>query len=246
MITNKLSKWDQPAFVGVDIGLKNIAVLSDGRVFQNDHTYRKALFEFKQAGSRLSKSLPQTKQYKRNICRLNHKYMSVVNRRKEMVEKVSLDIARKYTTIVMEDLSIKELKTKSLSTSMNISYIDGSLGKLRQRIFCKAMEAGRKIVLVNPRNTSQMCSGCGHIVHKELSDRVHSCPFCNLTIDRDLNASINILRLGLTSNPSLALEEEKPRSTTEAQRIDGSYEEWVIARSRPSSKCRPLKKRSVI
>jgi len=172
--------------------------------------------------------------------------MSVVNRRKEMVEKVSLDIARKYTTIVMEDLSIKELKTKSLSTSMNISYIDGSLGKLRQRIFCKAMEAGRKIVLVNPRNTSQMCSGCGHIVHKELSDRVHSCPFCNLTIDRDLNASINILRLGLTSNPSLALEEEKPRSTTEAQRIDGSYEEWVIARSRPSSKCRPLKKRSVI
>ncbi|WP_286877770.1 zinc ribbon domain-containing protein, partial [Methanosaeta sp. UBA458] len=53
--------------------------------------------------------------------------------------------------------------------------------------------------LVNPLNTSQMCSCCGQIVKKDLSVRVHSCPYCGLSMDRDLNAAKNILRLGLQS-----------------------------------------------
>lgn len=122
-----------------------------------------------------------------------------------MVEKVSLDIVKGYNMIIMEDLDIRQLRSRSISSGLNISYNDCSLGLLRQRIFCKAMEAGRTIVLVDPRNTSQMCSGCGRIVHKELSDRVHYCPYCKLTMDRDLNASLNILHRGLTSNPSLVM-----------------------------------------
>jgi putative transposase len=55
------------------------------------------------------------------------------------------------------------------------------------------------VVQVNPRNTSQMCSGCGEIVRKSLSVRIHNCSGCGLTIDRDHNAAINILRLGLQS-----------------------------------------------
>jgi len=51
--------------------------------------------------------------------------------------------------------------------------------------------------IVNPRNTSHMCSGCDEIVKKELSERTHSCPFSDLILDRDYNAAINILRLGL-------------------------------------------------
>jgi putative transposase len=63
----------------------------------------------------------------------------------------------------------------------------------------KAAYAGSEVVLVDPRNTSQRCSGCGVIVQKELSDRVHSCPGCGLDMDRDLNAALNILRLGMQS-----------------------------------------------
>ena len=59
--------------------------------------------------------------------------------------------------------------------------------------------AGSKVVLVNPAYTSQMCSRCGTIVKKELKDRIHKCNCCNLEMDRDFNASINILRLGLQS-----------------------------------------------
>ena len=69
----------------------------------------------------------------------------------------------------------------------------------------KAESAGKKVVFVNPRNTSQICSGCGAIVKKSLSVRVHKCPSCGLEIDRDVNAAINILRLGTSPGGATAL-----------------------------------------
>jgi putative transposase len=63
----------------------------------------------------------------------------------------------------------------------------------------KAESAGSKVILVYPKNTSKICSNCGMLVEKDLSERTHNCPFCGLSIGRDLNASINILRLGLQS-----------------------------------------------
>jgi putative transposase len=63
----------------------------------------------------------------------------------------------------------------------------------------KAAYAGSEVVLVDPRNTSQRCSGCGIIVQKELSERVHRYPGCGLDMDRDLNAALNILILGMQS-----------------------------------------------
>ena|SRR5208337_4124319 len=63
----------------------------------------------------------------------------------------------------------------------------------------KAAESGSRVVLVNPKNTTQFCSRCGQYVRKELSDRIHSCPSCGLVMNRDQNAAINILRLGLQS-----------------------------------------------
>jgi putative transposase len=79
------------------------------------------------------------------------------------------------------------------------SILDAAWNKLVQYTSYKAVDAGRRVVLVNPANTSQTCSGCGQIVRKDLSVRVHDCPHCNLSIDRDLNAALNIARLGLQS-----------------------------------------------
>ena len=179
-------------------------MLSDGTVYENTHEYSKAMDEFKKTGKKLSGTLTNTKKYRMTKSRLNHKYRRIVDKRKDYVEKTSLEIVKNHTTIVMEDLSIKGLRSISKSSKMTISYNDGSLGMLRKRISDKAMEAGRELILINPKNTTQMCSKCGNMVHKELSDRVHVCPICGLTMDRDLNASVNILRLGLTRNPSLA------------------------------------------
>ncbi len=63
----------------------------------------------------------------------------------------------------------------------------------------KAANAGSMVVLIDPKNTSKVCSRCGILVEKSLSDRIHNCSHCGLSMDRDLNAAINILRLGLQS-----------------------------------------------
>jgi len=83
--------------------------------------------------------------------------------------------------------------------NFNRSIADASWGQFITFLSYKAEEAGREFVMVDPRNTSKRCSRCNTIVDKTLSDRVHNCPICGLSIDRDLNASINILALGLQS-----------------------------------------------
>ena len=83
--------------------------------------------------------------------------------------------------------------------NLNKTILDASWDKFILMCSYKAEEAGKKIIKVNPKNTTKMCSKCGAIVNKKLSDRIHNCPYCFLKIDRDLNASINILRRGQSS-----------------------------------------------
>ena len=73
--------------------------------------------------------------------------------------------------------------------------------EIRTRIADVAASARRRIVLVDPRGTSQICSGCGRVVRKGLGTRVHSCPGCGLVMDRDVNAAINIINRGWACHP---------------------------------------------
>jgi putative transposase len=102
---------------------------------------------------------------------------------------------QKYGTIYVEDLKIKNMvKNHHLARSIS----DASWGELFDCLECKAEEAGRKIVKVNPKNTSQNCSRCGNKVEKSLAVRIHECPFCGLEMDRDENAARNIHQVGQT------------------------------------------------
>jgi putative transposase len=99
-----------------------------------------------------------------------------------------------YQVIAFEKLEPQQM---GRSRSLRKSIADAAWSQLIQYTCNKAEEAGRMVVLVNPRNTSKMCSCCGNLVEKDLSIRVHRCPHCGLVLDRDQNAAINILRLGL-------------------------------------------------
>jgi len=98
-------------------------------------------------------------------------------------------------------IAFEELEPQQMGRSrgMRKSIADVAWTQLIEYTSNKAEEAGRTVVLVNPRNTSKMCSNpdCGRLVEKDLIVRVHSCPHCGLVLDRDQNAAINILRLGL-------------------------------------------------
>jgi putative transposase len=118
----------------------------------------------------------------------------VTNLREEFLHQVSRKIVDSADVIVFEDLDIKKmLQNHNLAKHIQ----DVSWGKLIQFTQSKASRTGKSVVFVDPRNTSQRCSGCGNIVPKDLSERVHDCLSCGLSIDKDLNAARNILTLGL-------------------------------------------------
>ena len=126
-------------------------------------------------------------------------------------------------TTCVEDLDVKGLIEKSHNNGMHRSIHDASWSKFIFMLFSwtssrgatdgvrctyKAQSAGRKLIKVDSRNTTQRCSVCGCIVKKDLSVRVHECPYCGFSCDRDYNASRNILITG-TGQPA-APTESKP------------------------------------
>ena len=164
--------------IGVDVGVSNIAALSDGTVFRNDHVYAKKESKFRKEHRKLSKIQPNTPEYLKQRTKLNHSYEKVSNHRKNNVEQISNHIVKNHDIIAMEDLSVKQLRSISRNKRMTKGYNDASIGVLRKRICDKAESAGRTIVLVDPKGTSQICSNCQEVVEKDLSVRTHVCPHC--------------------------------------------------------------------
>ena len=179
--------------VGVDLGIHNIAALSDGTIFPNDHMFSKLKRTLEKHQRKFSRTSPGTKAFGKIQTRINHIYEKIANHRKNSIENISSYITKNHSHIVMEDLSVKQLRSISRNRFMTNGYNDASLGTLRRRIKDKASSAGREIILVNPNKTSQMCSVCEDIIEKDLSVREHICPQCGYTADRDVNAARNIL-----------------------------------------------------
>ena len=105
-------------------------------------------------------------------------------------------LVKEYDRIVFEDLQIQNMvKNHHLAKSIS----DAGWSQLINFTKTKAEYAGKIVELVNPRNTSQNCSRCGKTIQKDLSVRVHSCPFCGLVLDRDINGAINILNRSIST-----------------------------------------------
>lgn len=148
------------------------------------------------------------------MARLHEK---IENRRKDFLHKTSRQIADSYQTVYVEDLKIKNMvKNHHLAKSIS----DASWGRFIQMIAYKEEESGGQLIKVNPKNTTQLCSQCGNIVEKDLSIRIHECPFCGLVIDRDLNASRNILRIGRESPES---KPEREKTSIQLRRVEQAF-----------------------
>ena len=184
--------------VGIDVGLHHLLALSDNQVVDNPHWLRESLTQLRvlqrQASRRQKGSHRQLKSYIA-IARL-HEHIS--NQRGDYLHKVTSFLAHEYALIAIEDL---QLAFMNQNEHLSLSSYDAGLGKFRRLLQYKAEEAGAEVVAVPPKNTSQCCSGCGDIVEKSLSVRVHDCPSCGLGLDRDVNAARNILNLALNNPP---------------------------------------------
>ena len=182
--------------VGIDVGLESFATLSNGEKIENPRFFRtdeKALAKAQRKLSKAGKGTPERKKARKIVAHIHER---IANRRLNFAHQNSRKVVNRFGTIVFEELNI--------TTMQKNHHLAKSIADVAWNLFIsitegKAEEAGSHVIRVNPRNTSQMCSRCGMIVAKTLSDRIHSCPHCGLVMDRDQNAAINIMRLGLQS-----------------------------------------------
>ncbi|NES66329.1 MAG: IS200/IS605 family element transposase accessory protein TnpB, partial [Okeania sp. SIO2D1] len=191
--------------LGIDMGLKEFLVTSEGESVPIPQYYRKSQQRLKTLQKRLSRKNRGSKRWSKALLAVakQHKkadatprrrqsqgnaHQAVADKRKDFHFKTANELLSKADVIAHENLNIKGLAKTRLSKSIN----DAGWGQFLSILNVKAENAGQKTIAVNPKNTSQDCSNCGEKVKKELNIRTHSCPHCGIVIDRDLNAAINI------------------------------------------------------
>jgi len=187
--------------MGVDGGLETFATLSKGEKIANPRFFRRDEKDVKCVQRRLSKEekgTPERTKRRNVVARIHER---IPNRRRDFAHHVSRKLVSRFDVIAFEDVVItRMLKNHCLAKSIG----DAAWNQVTQYTSSKAEEAGRVVVLVDPHGTSGRCSSCGTVVGKDVSIRVHQCPASGLVLDRDQNAAINILALGLQcigSNP---------------------------------------------
>jgi putative transposase len=184
--------------VGVDLGITTFAALSDGALIPSLKAARRAEHSLRVAQRALARKKRGSKGRGKARNDVRRCHAATVRHRANHLHQASARLVRDYDVIAIEALQVKGLARSSLAKDVH----DASWAKFLSFLRYKAAKAGTRLIEVDPRNTTQDCSGCGVKVPKELGERRHECPHCRLSIDRDLNAARNILyRAGV--GPSL-------------------------------------------
>lgn len=194
--------------VGIDLGLATFATFSNGEQIPNPRHLRKSLHKLAVVQQRLSRRKRGSHRRAKAKYAVAATHRRIRNQRADFLHKQSRRLVNEYGTIVFEKLKPSNM-VRNHSLALSIS--DAGWGQFVQYVSFKAESAGRNVVFVDPRYTSQTCSGCGTIQRKELSERWHSCT-CGCELDRDHNAAINTLNLWLgTSQHAVQVACRSPR-----------------------------------
>jgi putative transposase len=182
--------------VGVDLGVKTMATLSDGTVFANPRAFGRKLKKIRQFSKSLSRKKKGSKNSEKAKLRLARMYLRIFNIRQDNLHKLTTYLAKSHSKIVIEDLCVSGMmKNRRLARAIG----DVGFYEFRRQLEYKCQWYGSQLVVV-PRTfpSSKLCSHCGHI-KKELllSEREYVCEQCGLQIDRDLNAALNLVTVSL-------------------------------------------------
>ena len=177
--------------VGVDLGIKTLATLSDGTAIENPRYLEKSERKLKKAQRELSRKTRgsnRRNKAKAKVARINAR---VANQRQDAMHKLTTWLAETYSGISIEDLHVAGMvKNRHLAKSI----MDAAFGEFRRQLEYKTARSGARLHVVDRwYRSSKTCSGCGEVKAKlSLSERTYRCDSCGLTMDRDLNAAINI------------------------------------------------------
>jgi putative transposase len=206
--------------VGIDLGIKYFFATSNGEFVESPKFYRKAEEQLNRANRKKSKKFrkgakPQSKNYHKARKRYALKHLRASRQRVEWLKNKALRLVQSNDLIAYEDLNVKGLvKNRRLAKSIS----DSGWSTFRRWLEYFVGKYGKIAIAVPAHYTSQDCSNCGTRVKKALSVRTHVCPSCGYVEDRDINAAINILKLGLSTlgqRETLTLGEIGPLSVLE-------------------------------
>lgn len=190
---NKIPKTGKT--IGIDLGLKDFVITSEGYKYKNNRYTKTYANLLKKAQQHLSRKTKGSNRYQKQKLKVAKLHKKIANSRLDNLHKVSTELIKKYDTIILEDLNVKGM-IKNHKLSKHIS--DASWSKFVELLTYKAEWNDKKIVKIDRFfPSSKTCNSCGYINQNlKLDMRKWTCPSCNIKLDRDLNASINILNEG--------------------------------------------------
>lgn len=195
--------------VGVDFGIKYLAITSDGEYFENKHFFKSKQKELRIEQRSLSRKKKDSNHYLKQKLTVALLHEKIRNQRTDFLHKLSTYLIQNYNNIILEDLTVSNMvKNHCLSKSIQ----EMGWGQLRTMIEYKATWYGKNITIIGRfEPSSKICSSCAHIKQDlKLSDRVYYCEECGFKMDRDLNASINIRNFGLRNQPGITQSDGLP------------------------------------
>jgi putative transposase len=208
--------------VGVDLGIKTLATLSNGEVFENLKPYKNAKKKLRKQQKEVSRRFvkgtkSQSNNYKKSVLRLAKTHAQVANVRKDTLHKITTYLAKNFETVVVEDLKVSNMvKNHNLASAI----LDGGFYEFKTQLLYKKEWYGGNLIIANTYfPSSKLCSCCGS--KKEvlkLSEREYSCTECGSILDRDFNASKNLENLAVSS--TVAAFGDKSSDSTEFQLVD--------------------------
>ena len=185
------TKPPQGGAVGIDLGVKTLATLSDGTVIENPRPLRKAERRLKMAQKALSRKVKGSNRRAKARAKVARLHAHVANQRLDAIHKATTWLTQTYSYISVEDLNVAGMvKNHHLAKAVS----DAAFGEFRRQLEYKTARTGATLHVIDRwYPSSKTCSRCGRVKAKlSLSERVFHCDACGLSIDRDLNAAINI------------------------------------------------------
>lgn len=185
--------------VGIDLGIKDFAITSDGVKYGNPKYLHQSLDKLAKLQRELSRKTRGGSNWNKVRIKLARQYEKIANQRKDFLQKLSTELIRENDIICIEDLSVSEMMQNN-NNDMRRNIGDVSWYEFTRQLQYKADWFGRQIIKVDRYfASSQTCSCCGtrFPITKDLGVREWICPNCKSVLDRDINAAINILNEGL-------------------------------------------------